>query len=103
MLRIRLQRIGKKKQAYFRIVVLEHTSKTQGSYLELLGNYDPHANKINAEAERIQYWLSKGAKTSPTVHNLLVGAGVIKGDKIRAWRPKPKAATPAASVATPAA
>ncbi len=105
MLRIRLQRIGKKKQAFFRLVLLEHTSKPQGAYLELLGNYDPHANKINANGERITYWVSKGAKITPTVHNLLIGAGVIQGEKVRFWKPKKKeqSATPTAPTSAPVA
>ena len=72
MLKIRLQRIGKKGQAYFRIVAVEHTKKPQGKYLELLGSYNPHEKQFKAEKERIEYWLSKGAQISPTVNNLMV-------------------------------
>lgn len=81
MLTIRLQRIGKKKVASYRLIVSEKARDTQDVYLELLGTYDPHAkeNQFKPVKERIEYWLSKGAQTSDTVHNLLVKAGVIKG------------------------
>lgn len=90
MLKIRLQRIGKRGQAYFRVVVTEHTTKPKGKYLELLGSYDPHKNEVKADAERVKYWLGQGAQLSPTVNNLLVGRDIIEGEKVRAWRPKKK-------------
>lgn len=88
MLKIRLQRIGKKNKAYFRVVVTEHTTKPKGRYLELLGSYDPHANNISVNQERLSHWISKGAKMSPTVNNLLVERGLIKGQKVTVWKPK---------------
>lgn len=83
MLTIRLQRIGKKKTATYRLVISEKARDTQDVYLENLGTFNPHA-KANAflpKAERITYWLSKGAQMSNTVHNLLVNAGIVKADK----------------------
>ena len=90
MLKIRLQRTGKRGQAYFRVVVLEHTTKPKGKYLEFLGSYDPHKNEISVKADRVKYWLSMGAKLSETANNLLVGKGVIEGEKVKAWKPKKK-------------
>lgn len=90
MLKIRLQRIGKRGQAYFKVIVTEHTRKPKGKYLELLGSYDPHKNEINVDGEKVKHWLSQGAKMSPTVNNLLVGKGVIEGEKVRVWKPKKK-------------
>ena len=90
MLKIRLQRIGKKGQAYFRVIVTEHTQKPKGRFLEDLGAYDPHKNTVNAKKERIEYWLSKGAQLSPTVNNLLVGREIIKGQKVQVWKAKKK-------------
>ncbi|MEK7625606.1 MAG: 30S ribosomal protein S16 [Patescibacteria group bacterium] len=83
MLTIRLQRVGKKKVASYRLVISEKARDTQDRYLELLGTFDPHAkeNQFKPIAERIQYWIGQGAQTSPTVHNLLVNAKVIKGKK----------------------
>lgn len=100
---VRLQRIGKRGQAYFRIVVTEHATKPKGRYLELLGSYDPHKKILNAKADRIKHWLSVGAKPSPTVNNLLINNKVIDGQKVKAWKPKPRRAetvvTPSAGIA----
>ena len=90
MLKVRLQRIGKKNQAYFRVVVTEHTTKPKGRYLELLGSYDPHKNELKVKEERVKYWLSKGAQLSPTLNNLLVGRKIIEGEKVKVWKAKKK-------------
>ena len=99
MLMIRLARTGKKKQAYFRLIVSEKTKDTHGDYLEALGNMDPHANprKFTLKVDRIKYWLEHGAQPSPTVHNILVEQKLIKGDKLRVWKAKPKKAEEKAS------
>jgi len=83
MVSIRLSRTGKKSHANFRFVVSDKRRDMYGPALEILGWYDPHANPtaINVKAERVQYWLSKGAQPSATVHNLLVTAGIINAPK----------------------
>jgi small subunit ribosomal protein S16 len=106
MLKIRLQRIGKKGQAHFRLIVTEHTQKPKGRFLEDLGNYDPHKNTLNAKKERVEYWMSKGAQLSATANNLLVGREIIKGEKVQVWKAKkkaedPKAVAPATTVPSP--
>lgn len=85
MLMLRLQRIGKKKQGSYRLIVSEKHRDTQAGSLENLGVYDPvMKNKIiNLNAERIKYWLSVGAQPSATVNNLLINAGIITGKKQR--------------------
>lgn len=88
MLTMRLQRIGKKGQAYFRIIVTEHTKKPQGEYLELLGSYDPHKKDLKVKKERIEHWMSKGVQLSPTVNNLLVNNKIIVATKKLSWKPK---------------
>lgn len=90
MLKIRLQRIGKRGQAHFKVVATEHTTKPQGKYLELLGSYDPHKNKMNVDVEKVKHWISQGAHLSETVNNLLINKGVIEGDKVQVWKPKKK-------------
>lgn len=82
MLMIRLQRRGKKHQAYYRLVVGEKRSKLLGKQTEDLGWYNPHQNKYEFKKDRVLYWLKNGAKASPTVHNLLVTAGVVEGKKL---------------------
>ena len=94
MLKIRLQRTGKKKQSYFRIVLQEQTQKPKGKFLESFGYFNPHQNIIEANGERINYWLIKGAKPSETVHNLLITKGIIQGEKIQVTKPKKKEKSP---------
>ena len=90
MLKIRLQRIGKIGQAYFRVVVTEHTTKPQGKYLELLGSYDPHKKIAQIVGDRVQYWMKQGVQLSPTANNLLIKHAIIQGEKVKAWKPKKK-------------
>lgn len=102
MLKIRLQRIGKRGQAYFRVVVLEHTKKPKGEFLELLGSYDPHQKQFKAKKDRLDYWVSKGAQVSPTVNNLLINYKVWDKEKMQSWKPKKKEKGAPASEAAPA-
>lgn len=99
---MRLQRIGKKGQAYFRIIVTEHTKKPQGEYLELLGSYDPHKKTLLTKKDRIEHWISKGVQLSPTVNNLLVNNKIITAPKMLSWKPK-VTEKPAAPAPTPKA
>ena len=91
MLRIRLARTGKKNKAQFRLVVAERTRAANKKFIEILGHYNPHSKEKVFKKERIQYWISKGAQPSPTVHNFLVDLKIIGGKKITSWRPKKKA------------
>lgn len=90
MLKIRLARVGKRGHATFRIVVTEHTRPSKSGSLTQLGSYDPHTNTMRVDAERLKSYLSRGAKPSPTVHNLLVEQKVIEGKKVMAWKPPKK-------------
>jgi small subunit ribosomal protein S16 len=83
MLTLRLQRVGKHKFATYRLIVSEKARDTKGTYLEQLGTFNPHdkAEQFKPNAERITYWISKGAQSSDTVHNMLVRAGLIKAKK----------------------
>lgn len=85
---IRLQRIGKRGQAYFRVVILEHTTRPKGKYLELLGTYNPHQKEFKIKKDRIEYWISKGAQVSPTVNNLMVNYKAWDKPKMQSWKPK---------------
>jgi len=91
MLKVRLQRIGTKHQPHYKIVVLEHTKKPQGKYLEQMGTYDPRAKKFVTKLDRIEHWLSVGAQISPTVNNLMVNYKVWDRPKMQSWKPKKKA------------
>ena len=83
MLKVRLFRIGKKHQPFFRIIVTDKKNPPQGGrFLEILGFWNPLTKEKNLKAERIKYWLSVGAKHSDTVYNLLISEKIIKGKKI---------------------
>ena len=82
MLKIRLSKVGKRNHKLFRLVVSEQTKDPVGDCLETLGSYDPHTKALNVKADRITYWISKGAQPSDTVNNLLIDKQIIKGEKI---------------------
>jgi small subunit ribosomal protein S16 len=86
MLAIKLSRVGKKKQPSYRVVVTEKARDPWGKNNEIVGFYNPLSNpkEIRFEEERVKYWISQGAQPTDTVHNLLVNAGVIEGDKRKA-------------------
>jgi small subunit ribosomal protein S16 len=84
MLKIRLQRVGKKHEPVFRLVLTDSKNSTKsGKFLEILGSYDPRQkNETQLKADEIKEWISKGAKPTDTVHNLLINNKVIEGKKI---------------------
>ena len=84
MLTIRLSRIGKKNKPMYRLTISEKARDPYGRALEILGSYNPYTKELQAKNERINYWLSQGSGMSPTVNNLLVEKGIIKGEKVRA-------------------
>jgi small subunit ribosomal protein S16 len=73
MLRIRLRRVGKKKQPMYRIVVADSRSPRDGAFVEALGYYHPLDNPstIVIDADRARHWLGKGARPSDRVAKLL--------------------------------
>lgn len=82
MLKIRLQRVGKKNEPSFRLVLIEHASAARsGKAQEILGFHDFRKDGTIIKKDRVEYWLSKGVQASDTAHNLLVSQGVIKGKK----------------------
>ncbi len=111
MLTIRLQRVGRKNEPVFRVVLTDSKNGPKsGKYLEVLGSYDSRrAEKADIKTDRIKELMSKGAKTSGTIHNLLVSRKVVSGKKINVL-PKKKpikkegdaAAAPVAEAAAPA-
>jgi small subunit ribosomal protein S16 len=83
MLMIRLQRVGRKNHAEFRLVATEKTRAAKSSsYVEHLGHYNPHTDTVTFNTERVLHWIENGAQVSDTVHNLLVKEKIIKGEKI---------------------
>ncbi len=83
MLKIRLQRTGRKNDPHFRLIVTESTLKPKTSqFAEIVGTYNVKAGIFEAKGERVNHWIKMGAQVSPTVHNLLVSKGVLTGKKI---------------------
>jgi small subunit ribosomal protein S16 len=77
-LRIRLKRIGKKKQPSYRVVVADQRSPRDGRFVEAVGFYNPltDPSTIDIDEEKALAWLSKGAQPSDQVRVLLTRAGI---------------------------
>jgi len=73
MLAIRMRRVGSKKRPFFRVVVAESADAREGSFVEVLGHYDPRTRpaKVQIDRERVDYWIGKGAQPSDTVRTLI--------------------------------
>jgi small subunit ribosomal protein S16 len=83
MLKIRLQRVGRKHEPTFRVVLTDSKNSTKsGKIHEILGSYDPRKKTEAFQGDRIKDWMSKGAQLSGTIHNLLISHKIIDGKKI---------------------
>lgn len=73
MLMIRLARIGARKQPYYRVVVIEKERARNGRSVEVVGTYNPRTDppSIDLKRDRVDYWVSKGAKMSERVGKLV--------------------------------
>ena len=94
-LKIRLARGGAKKRPFYRIVVAEATAPRDGRFIERLGTYNPilprdHEERVKLNVERIQHWLTVGAKPTDRVLRFLDAAGLAK----RPARSNPNKALP---------
>jgi small subunit ribosomal protein S16 len=105
MLSIRMARTGKKHQAYFRIVVSESRKQPTAKFVEILGNYDPHAKKFQINKERVAYYLKNGAQPSDSVAKLLMREKIElpKWVKVTSKNKAPKKAVEEKPAAAPAA
>jgi len=82
MLALRLQRIGRRNEAHFKIVVIEKTRGPKSQkYVDIVGSYNPKLGRVLIDEEKAKAWLEKGVKPSDTVYNMLVDKGIIKGKK----------------------
>jgi small subunit ribosomal protein S16 len=105
--RIRLRRIGKKKQPQYRLVVAEALGPRDGRFIETIGNYNPRRDPpaITVDEERALAWLRQGAQPTDTVRQVLVKAGVwskFTGEEAPPPRaPAPAPAPPAEEAAPP--
>nr|YP_010472008.1 ribosomal protein S16 [Haslea avium]UVG41473.1 ribosomal protein S16 [Haslea avium] len=78
MLKLRLKRIGRKRSPAYRLVIMENTTRRDGRPVEEVGYYDPISKESHFEIEKIQKWLSHGAKPTEVVSSLLKKAEIIK-------------------------
>jgi small subunit ribosomal protein S16 len=107
MLAIRMRRVGSKKRPFFRLVVARSEAARDGSFLEILGSYYPRAKpaKVEVDRERVDYWVSKGARPSDTVRTLIarhLPPPAPATDVTAAAASAPPVPRPAAPVAEPA-
>ena len=99
MLTIRLHRIGKINQPSFKIVVVDkRVSAAAGKFCEEIGSINRVTKQMKLDKDRAKYWLSKGAKPSATVNNILVSEKVVTGKKIAVHAQPKKTAEAASSV-----
>jgi len=72
-LKIRLSRVGAVHKPYYRVVVAETRSRRDGAAVEVLGTYQPtvKGSQINLKLDRVDYWMSKGARPSDTLNSLI--------------------------------
>lgn len=80
MVKIRLTRLGAKKNPFYRVVVADSRYPRDGRFIEEIGTYDPLTNPstIKIDAEKAAKWLANGAQPTDTVKELLKISGIIK-------------------------
>jgi small subunit ribosomal protein S16 len=78
--KLRLMRVGKKKQPTYRVVAADSRSPRDGRFIEILGTYEPRADPsiVKIDNGRAVMWLSKGAQATETVHKLLAQSGALE-------------------------
>lgn len=76
--RIRLARVGSKKNPIYRVVVADARSPRDGKFIEIVGQYNPQTDPsmINLDEERVRDWIGKGAQPSNSVKRLLKAKGI---------------------------
>ena len=79
--RIRLTRVGSKKNPIYRVVVADQRSPRDGRFIEIVGRYNPQTDPstIEFDDEKVKEWLAKGAQPSDAVARLLKAKNVVAG------------------------
>lgn len=92
MVKIRLRRMGAKKQPTYRFVVADSRSPRDGRFIEILGHYNPRTEprEIVVNEEKAKSWLAKGAQPSDTVRRLFAEKGIMDRGFIPETKRKPK-------------
>ncbi len=78
--KIRLKRMGSKRNPFYRVVVADARAPRDGRIIEQIGTYNPVANpvEVNLDEEKALKWMADGAKPSDTVRNLFSNEGIMK-------------------------
>jgi small subunit ribosomal protein S16 len=92
MVKIRLRRMGAKKQPTYRFVVADARSPRDGRFIEILGHYNPRVEprEIVVNEEKAKAWLAKGAQPSDTVRRLFAEKGIMDRGPVPESKRKPK-------------
>ena len=79
MVKIRLKRMGMKKQPFYRLVVIDSRSARDGRAIEEIGYYNPMTQpaELKIDEERAKYWIANGAQPTDTVRGLLKKGGIL--------------------------
>ncbi|SFA92503.1 30S ribosomal protein S16 [Selenomonas ruminantium] len=77
--KIRLNRMGAKKNPFYRVVVADSRAPRDGRFIEILGNYDPskQPSVVNLDEAKVLDWMNKGAQPTDTVKNLFSKQGIM--------------------------
>lgn len=78
--KIRLRRMGAKKQPYYRVVVADSRAPRDGAFVETIGHYHPLTEpaKISINEDKVRFWLERGAQPTETVVRLLKRSGAVE-------------------------
>ena len=92
MVKIRLRRMGAKKQPTYRFVVADARAPRDGRFIEILGHYNPRTEPKTIEVDegKVKDWLSKGAQPSVTVRRLFAEKGIMERGPIPTTKRKPR-------------
>ena len=92
MVKIRLRRMGAKKQPTYRFVVADAKSPRDGRFLEILGHYNPRTEPktLVVDQEKAKQWLAKGAQPSDPVRRLFAELGLVERGPISETKRAPK-------------
>ena len=106
MLKIRLARVGKKKQPTYRVVIADARAPRDGKYVEIVGSYNPRTepDTFVIDEDKVKDWLSKGAQPTMRMRKLLARQGLMAAPTFPPPKPKPAPETTAPqAAAAPAA
>lgn len=80
MVKIRLTRLGKKKNPFYRIVVADERMPRDGRFIETIGTYDPSKDpsEYHVDEEKAKKWLANGARPTETVNKIFKTIGITK-------------------------